>query len=207
MRVTAEVRWFWREAAPPAFEAWFRDPRVHDAPLLDADERTDEYAHEPGQTELGLKARDGSLEGKGLVMLLSDLDERPFSGPIELWCKWTTEAAALSAPTVRVDKHRWLRFFDTTGARPRDVRVRSADPKQLPERGCHVELSRVVIPEEEPWWTFAFEAFMNEPLADAPMILERDLKRVAALLASRRPPPLEGALVASVPAWLAARNE
>jgi hypothetical protein len=57
MQVSAEIRWFWRDAPPAGLEDWFRDAGVHGCPADDEETRTDVYLREPGQVELGLKRR------------------------------------------------------------------------------------------------------------------------------------------------------
>lgn len=81
MKLTAELRWFWKEKPPEGLNAWFGAERVE--PL-----RTDVYLRDPSQDELGLKRRDRAFEVKGLVAQLTSLDEGPFGGVIELWSKW-----------------------------------------------------------------------------------------------------------------------
>lgn len=214
MHLTAELRWFWSEAAPPEWERWFGDEDAHGTVPETREDRTDEYGVAPGaegETEIGVKSRggdDGSgIEGKSLVAVMGELREGPFSGPVELWCKWTTEAAVLGPERVRVRKERRVRVYDTGVNGPPEP----VPPSEVAEREraqgarlCHVELTRLTIDgEEDVAWTLAFEAASQ---AGEVARVREDLGRVVRMFAERRPPALAGALVASVPAWLAGRK-
>jgi hypothetical protein len=135
MNISAEIRWFWRDAPPPGVREWFCDARAHGMPAGGGATRVDWYVTDPAQPELGIKRRgvpgasadpnaarveSGSalVEVKGLVAReFGTLAADPFSGPLELWSKWRTEALTLQdAPLIRTAKRRWLRTFDTTAA-------------------------------------------------------------------------------------------
>ncbi|MFI5324398.1 MAG: hypothetical protein ACHQ6U_12935, partial [Thermodesulfobacteriota bacterium] len=71
-----------------------------------------------------------------------------------------------------------------------------SEGKQWPARGCNVELTEVSLENGDIWWTFGFEAFGTIST------VEKDLRAVADLLSSRRPPVMPEGLRASYPAWL-----
>jgi hypothetical protein len=200
MSVSAEIRWFWSNECPDRIDTWFQA-----GPLLPGIGcREDEYLHEQGQTELGIKRRGGKpdIEIKGLVTVLPQFrDSIPFTGPIQIWCKWQSSLLTLrDLPTVRTKKKRWLRKFDMTGVQPIEIPMAKdeapTDHRPLPQRGCNVELTRIELDPAQVWWTFGFEAFGN--LSS----IERDLRTALSVLAGRRPPPFAPGELLSYPAWL-----
>jgi hypothetical protein len=208
MLISAEIRWFWPDAPPPALHDWFASISIHGCAVGggDDDPRPDAYLRDASQRELGIKARAGkTVEVKGLVTVVwNGLRASPFAGPIEIWTKWSAAALTLDPTrTIETRKRRWLRKFDTTGATPREIplnrKERPADEKvTLPELGCNVELTHVSV-ASEVWWTFAFEAFGKLTTT------QDDLRAVAGVLAGRNPPSMGTPMVASYPAWLQQR--
>ncbi|HEX6040529.1 hypothetical protein [Longimicrobium sp.] len=194
MRVSAEVRWFWRDEPPGGLEAWFRDADAHGCPAGDEEARADVYLRDPGQTELGIKRRGGNeeVEVKALVSVIRDgVAAPPFVGPAETWTKVRARGLDFAA-SVTTHKARRLRTFETGGAEP--VEMRPGSP--APPVGCNVELTRVTV-NGDVWWTLGFESF------GPPRTLTDSLRATTALLATRRPPRLGDGLQASYPAWLA----
>jgi len=211
MQLSAEIRWFWRDDPPAGLESWFKHSNVEIyAPGGGGrDPRVDEYFRDPGQRELGLKIRgkaNHGIEIKGLVAAgLGELSAAPFTGTIELWCKWISAPLELKAgSTIAIHKWRLLRKFDASGSSVREIELAGEMPKDkdapLPEHGCNVELTRIEIPANgQTWWTLGFESFGTlQTVGD-------DLRATAATLAARHPPILDGGLLASYPAWLAER--
>jgi len=201
MQVSAEIRWFWAAACPDEIAAWFRSA----APQPGGGKpREDEYLHESGQTELGLKRRGGKrgVEAKGLVSVLPEpSDAVPFIGPIEIWCKWRSAALTLRhSSTIRTRKVRWLRKFDTSGSEPHEIQLdENEDPKDgrpLPGFGCNVELTQVDLDPGRIWWTLGFEAFGDL------YSVEQSLRSTLVVAASRLPPSLGSGELLSYPAWL-----
>jgi hypothetical protein len=94
-----------------------------------------------------------------------------------------------------------LHKFDTTGGSPIEVEL---DPHEkpargvaLPERGCNVELTHIELPQKrESWWSLGFESFGTIGS------VERDLRAVAAVLASRKPPKFSAEIISGYPRWL-----
>jgi hypothetical protein len=198
--VSAELRWFWRGALPPAVEAWFRKREV---PAGGGKSRTDEYLVDRNQIELGLKKRGikTGIEIKGLVGIRRTVSI-PFDGRVQIWSKWTSETLTIDhLPRVVVQKTRWLRKYDTSSSEPieieldEDERPRHA-PDQLPERGCHFELVTLQVDGDSTLWSsVGFEAFGD--LATVEESLDRTLEKVAPR------PGLPAGRELSYPAWLA----
>lgn len=203
MLVSAEVRWFWRNAPPDGFEEWFRAATDSHCAAGGGEPRVDEYLLDRGQVELGLKRRGGKpgVEVKGLVSVIADgLAAGSFVGPIELWSKWTSERLDLNpVRTIATTKVRWARKFDTTGPSPLEIPLgadeKRLDRQPLPAAGCNVELTKVGV-ANETWWTFGFEAFGTLGT------IENDLRAVAAIMVARQPPGIGNGILASYPAWL-----
>ena len=66
----------------------------------------------------------------------------------------------------------------------------------LPDLGCNVELTQIVLPDGKDWWTFGFEAFGKlTSVSD-------QLTTVANYLVTRNVPVFEYGIEASYPAWL-----
>jgi hypothetical protein len=207
MQVSAELRWFWKNVAPVDLEEWFRGADRHPcAAGGGARLRVDKYLRESTQTELGLKIRgdkEGGVEVKGLVSeRFGELLIDPFTGPIEVWTKWTAKTLELeSRPLILTEKLRWLRKFETTGASPKEIHLndkeKPSDGGSLPDMGCNVELTKVRLSEkDESWWTLGFESFGSI------RTVEQSLRTVATEMSNRHPPKLIGGLIASYPAWL-----
>jgi len=204
MHVSAEIRWFWRDAAPHGLAEWFRNGAAHPCSAGGGAKRIDHYVRDAAQTELGIKRRGvrQGVEIKGLVAVVpAALAVGPFVGRIELWAKWISTSLDLSAcATVAVEKRRWVRSFETGVASLPEIRVGDDEAPlgaiQSPGRWCHVELTSISVLDGAVWWTLGFEALGGV------LEVEHDLRAVAALVAARRPPSLGDGLVASYPAWL-----
>ena len=204
MQISAEIRWFWQNLPPPRLQDWFCNADVNGPVAGGGKKRVDEYLIDPGQVELGIKRRDGKkgAEVKGLVQVLLDgLAVPPFTGPIELWTKWTSEPLDLRPyATISTVKRRWLRKFDTVGSIPQEIAL-DADEKplggeRLPDLGCNVELTEVTLPGGSVWWTAGFEAFGSLET------VRGSLTSVAKTLSARQPPELEHGRLLSYPSWL-----
>jgi hypothetical protein len=208
MQLSAEIRWFWRKVPPPQLERWFRNATEDTCTAGGGELRQDDYLYDGSQIELGLKRRGGKagVEVKGLVAAAwGNLSANPFTGPIELWSKWTSEALELALDrTVPIEKVRWLRKFDTTKQAPEEIPLDSKEKplgkRALPEIGCNVELTRITLRNQEVWWTLGFESFGTL------QTLGNDLCAVAATMAARQPPQFGTGLLASYPAWLKERG-
>jgi hypothetical protein len=211
MQVSAEIRWFWKAAdVPKDLEEWFCSGRMHKSITAGGGSkiRTDHYLKLAGQHEIGIKRRDvdkdkasNSAEIKGLVAAsISGLSCVPFTGPVELWTKWSAAIDLHGADMLPTNKKRWLRKFatDGTGAAHEIQLGPLEEPLQesLPELGCNVELTRIELEDSKVWWSFGFESF------GALDSVARSLAVVAAELAHRAPPAFTGARLASYPSWL-----
>jgi acyl-CoA thioester hydrolase len=128
--------------------------------------------------------------------------DEPFTGPIELWCKWTSDPLTLPlSSTVSIAKWRSLRKFDTESSSLREIPLGKDElpidkGTRLPERGCNVEFTKLMFRDRGLWWTLGFEAF------GALSTVQRDLQAVAKTLAESRPPWPEHTELASYPTWL-----
>ena len=186
MKITAELRWFWRAGdvgLDQAAGAWFAQLGP-DRPALIA--RTDLYALESNQGELGIKMRGGNpgLELEGLVARLAPITVGPLRGVPELWAKWTSRSLQAPARTVSVRKTRRLRKFAWLEGRfeelPRGATGESL-AGQLPVSGCDIELTFVEVElarEVAAFWTIGFDAFGSRGAVEP--ILRAAVERVAA---------------------------
>ena len=205
MQVTAEIRWFWRDDPSRELVDWFASTTVHGGAHAVPPERVDRYLIDGWRAELGIKARGGreGVEIKGLVdARAAEITSGPFAGPVEIWSKWWTNALSLDSDrTVAIGKRRWMRAFDTTGPSPADATMHVAEwlrgSRPIPGRGCNVEVTRVSTSDGQVWWTMGYESY------GALSTVAADLKVVADVMSSRRPPPMSGATCQSYPAWLA----
>lgn len=202
MFLSAELRWFWRgHLLPRELDAWFKSgpfPLGGGARL-----RADLYLLDEEEPTLGVKERGGKpgLEVKGLVTELPPV--APFlNAKPQLWGKWSTKTATLQGvPTVRLQKLRWMRKFDTTGDAPREVRLNSEEktlpPERLPAEGCNFELTQVFLDSGEAWWSFCLESFAEN--------LERAVSSLGevAKLAAPAAAFVESGEFLSYPAWIA----
>jgi hypothetical protein len=126
-----------------------------------------------------------------------------FAPHVELWCKWRVQASALEiSDKVIVRKVRWLRTYDASDAAiveiPLQLNERPLSGAALPQHGCNVELTKVLLDRDpRQWWTLGFEAFGD--LDSTPV----DLRRTVEFLVSRSfPLPSSGEFL-SYPSWLA----
>jgi hypothetical protein len=199
--VSAELRWFWKEA-PAGLEPWFRSGPF---PPGGGKTREDEYLLDASRIDLGLKKRGAKagVEVKGLVAL-GAASPPPFEGRVQIWGKWSTETLTFDRmPRVTIHKTRWLRKYDTSGTGISEVeldadeQLRRAPDRRL-ERGCQLEFVtlRAGGAAAGAWWSLGFEAFGD--LSD----VEQSLHRTVAHLAPSAP-ELSGGLELSYPQWLA----
>ena len=205
MLVSAELRWFWKDALPSGLETWFRSGQW---PPGGGMPRMDEYLLDPGQSELGLKRRGANpgIEVKGLISVLAS-PVAPFVGGVQLWCKWTSDALTIDhLSRVAVRKTRWVRKYDTSNAEVSEVELDEHEKLRgssdtLLKRGCQWELVALRVDgESADWWSLGFEAFGE--LATVEPSLRRTINHVA-----YGAPGLEGGLELSYPAWLARLRE
>lgn len=204
MEVSAEIRWFWQGAGTPGLKEWFTSTAFHDCAAGGGDLRIDAYLSDPQQAELGIKLRGNKtgVEVKGLVAILAEgCHDYPFTGQIEIWTKWSSEALSLGgAGLILVNKRRWLRKFDCAGSELREIALNAEelpiDGCRLPDEGCNVEYTEISVEGVLPWATLGFEAFgtLNTVAAC--------LRRTTARLSLRQTPTLVDGWSASYPRWL-----
>jgi hypothetical protein len=220
MQVSAELRWFWKDAAPAGLESWFKNAADAICAPGGGRERCDKYLTDQSQVELGIKQRDAKpdspggtspgYEVKGLVAVKwAALPGWPLAARIEVWTKWTSKALVIDEKLlISITKTRWLRKFDTAGPDPLEIPLNDKEEPiderrrgvGLPALGCNVELTRVATANGDVWWTLGLEAFGDL------QTVEGDLCAVINLLTARRIPPVSGGLALSYPAWLRDRG-
>ncbi len=193
MQLSAEIRLFWFDHKPAELENWFLDAGTQHCQASGPEVRTDVYLADSDQIELGVKTRgeNPGVEVKGLIATPREtLEFDSYFVPIELWCKWPSPKLGFDIQTgVTLHKQRWLRKFDTAGARP----IEGLDSR--PEIGCNVEWTIVTI-SGEVCWTLGFEAFGH--LQD----VEKSLRTVVRLMNERNPAQAPGGKAMSYPAWI-----
>lgn len=206
MQLSAEIRWFWQGAIPSSFEKWFHG-ELGGCPPGGGKPRLDEYLYEKGQLELGLKKRGTKpgIEVKGLIATLPmPVAIGPIHGQIQLWSKWTTTELRLDGlALLSTNKTRWMRKYDTGNGGVTEIELKEDEaPKndtiKLPENGCNVELTKVLVgPAQQGWWTVGCEAF-------APSLgaAEQNLRLVLTSILAKDVPAVEGGEAASYPAWI-----
>jgi hypothetical protein len=206
MLLSAELRWFWPGEPPSSFETWFKDAISGRCAAGGGEDRSDSYLSSHGQIELGIKRRGhgGPVEVKGRVAISStriSFDD-VLSGPIEIWCKWQTDAVHFPVVDfISTIKTRWLRKFDTAESAAREVPLNKDEKPvggaQLPKFGCNVEMTRIRASGDKLWWSLGFEAFGE--LGN----VESSLAKTVQVMRERKSPALPQGICASYPAWLA----
>jgi hypothetical protein len=186
---------------PAEVERWFRDSEKK--PELER--RVDHYFSALPGDALGIKVRQGNLEHK-----LRSAEGDParwhdrIAGCVEQWRKWSFRLAADDAAQaaiaageadwLRVEKSRWSRKYAVTA----DRRVEPTPVVVRVDQGCTLELTLLVVKEQE-WWTLGFEAFGAEGA------LRDHLDLVVAHVISqarKQPPDLVATASCGYPCWL-----
>ncbi len=67
----------------------------------------------------------------------------------------STSLTAKDEAWVSVGKVRYMRKYQVTG----DKRVLAVPLYEWPDNGCNVELTKVIAPGGQVWWTLGLEAF------------------------------------------------
>lgn len=201
MQHSAEIRWFYQETLPDELISWFRQPRSES-------EREDCYLLLDGCESVGVKIRGGQEKNLFEVKALRGTPETMqlpggVSGRTDCWAKRSFDDSALSGWLNKlrqendgwrvVKKERWLRKFSLDQSTLMEVLS-----SEKPQEGCNVELTRIVVGQEQ-WWSFAFEAFGK------PECVQENLRIVANHFFSLHP-PVKGFRITdswSYPAWLA----
>lgn len=167
MALSAEIRWFKKDAIPDGWKDWFCSKNQSFQHPANAEKpRLDEYLLDKAIDDLGIKHRGGKagVEIKGLLKDLGQpMKEGPWEGDIEVWSKWPSNTLLLQqCPTLKMIKQRWLRKYEDKDNSLQEFLI-PADPKncRFPARGCNVELTEITLCNKEnaSWWTFSFESF------------------------------------------------
>jgi hypothetical protein len=175
MLPTAEVRWFYEGDIPETTLQRFKSGELpQDKGTIE--ERKDVYLYLPGMDSLGIKLRGTDkrrendadqleikrrqLEG-GVVTFFTGV-----TGRLEHWSKWvfhgessdpqlSTILTAKDEAWVSVGKVRYLRKYEVTS----DKRVLAVPLNEWSGNGCNVELTGLIAPGGQVWWTLGLEAF------------------------------------------------
>jgi hypothetical protein len=175
MLPTVEVRWFYKGDIPEATLQRFRGGELpQDKGIIE--ERKDLYLYLPGVDSLGIKLRGTNIRGENdadqLEIKRRQLDGGAVTfipgvtGCLERWIKWvfhgessgpqlSTILTAKDEAWVSVGKVRYLRKYKVTG----DKSVLAVPLNEWPDNGCNVELTEVIAPGGQVWWTLGLEAF------------------------------------------------
>jgi hypothetical protein len=206
MQNSAEIRWFWHDATT-GIESWFRSGTF---PPGGGKVRVDDYLVDPRQIELGIKKRGDNvgIEVKGLVArLASRFQIGTLVANGELWTKWSSPSLRLDGlSTMSINKIRWLRKFEVTGANVREIQLgQDEEPlnpeEKIPEQGCNLELTKVSLTDNGPeWTTVGFESF------GCHTVVEDILQRTIEHLKSGVLPAFGLGEKLSYPAWLASQS-
>ena len=193
MQLSAEIRLFWFDHKPAELENWFLDAGTQHCQASGPEVRTDVYLADSDQIELGVKTRgeNPGVEVKGLIATPGKRSNLiPTSSRSNYGANGRRQSSAsIFRPALRFTRQRWLRKFDTAGARP----IEGLDSR--PEIGCNVEWTIVTI-SGEICWTLGFEAFGR--LQD----VEKSLRTVVRLMNERNPAQAPGGKAMSYPAWI-----
>src|SRR6266566_7370505 len=175
MQPTVEVRWFYEGGIPETSSQRFRSG---ESPQNKGtiEERKDLYLYLPGVDSLGIKLRGTNkrrendadqleikrrqLEG-GVVTFIPGV-----TGRMERWMKWvflgeSVDPQLSSILTTKdeawfsVSKVRYLRKYKVTS----DKRVLALPLNEWPDNGCNVELTELIAPGGQVWWTLGLESF------------------------------------------------
>jgi len=181
MLPTVEVRWFYKGDIPETTLQRFRSGELpqEKEPI---EERRDLYLYLPGYPRLGIKLRGTSIRRQNSADQL-EIKQRQLEGGIvtfvpgvtgrlERWSKWafhgeasgpqlSTILTAKDEAWVSVGKVRYMRRYKVTG----DKKVLAVPLNDWPDNGCNVELTKVIVPGGQVWWTLGFEAFGEADLA------------------------------------------
>lgn len=181
MLPTAEVRWFSKGDIPETALQRFKSGELpQDKGVVE--ERKDLYLCLPGVDRLGIKLRGTSIRREiGADQL--EIKRRQLEGSVvtffpgvtgrlERWSKWvfhgepsdpqlSTILAAQDGVWVSVGKVRYTRRYKVTG----DKRVLAMPLNEWPDNGCNVELTKVIAPGGQVWWTLGLEAFGEADIA------------------------------------------
>ena len=211
MWLSAEVRWFWRDACPEEVRDWFHTgptaPPI--PPGSESSGRIDRYLHAKGNTELGVKVREASqarpdgVEIKGLVAVVDPPDPLAEAAAIpldqiQIWCKWKAPQVVAASEGVLTRKRRWMRRYEVVAAHVEELPLyANEEAPVMPAVGCSLELTEVDVDGlSGSWWTLGFEAF-----GDVRSAQEALVETFAFLQANGAFPRLRGERL-SYPEWL-----
>jgi hypothetical protein len=175
MLPTVEVRWFYEGNIP---ETTLRQFRSGELPQNEraVEERRDLYLYIPGVDSLGIKLRGTNIRHENDTDQL-EIKRRQFEGGVvtfmpgvtgrlERWMKWAFHSessdprlssmlTAKDEVWVSVSKVRYQRKYTVT----RDKSVIALPLNEWSESGCNVEVTKLIAPDGQGWWTLGLEAF------------------------------------------------
>ena len=175
MLPTVEVRWFYEGDVPETTLQRFRSGELpQDRGTVE--ERTDAYLYLAGVDSLGIKLRGTNTRRENDADQL-EIKRRQFEGGVvtfmpgvtgrlERWMKWvfhgessdpqlSSMLTAKDEVWVSVGKVRYQRKYTVTG----DKSVVALPLNEWPDNGCNVEVTEVIAPGGQGWWTLGLEAF------------------------------------------------
>jgi hypothetical protein len=175
MQSTAEVRWFYKSELPETTLHRFKSGELpQDKGTIE--QRKDIYLYLPGVDSMGIKLR-GKDKRQGNDADLLEIKRRQLeagifnfitgvSGRVEHWSKWvfhgessdpqlSTSLTAEDEAWVSVAKVRYRRRYKVTSTKS----VLAVPLTEWPANGCNVELTELVAPGGQAWWTLGLEAF------------------------------------------------
>ena len=188
MLPSAEVRWFSDGDLPETILERFRSGEItQDRGTVE--ERRDVYLYLPGVDSLGIKLRGTSIrrefDGDKLEIKRRELKGRAVTfisgatGRLENWTKWAFNSessdpqlssmlTAKDEAWMSVSKMRYLRRYAVIS----DKSVVAVPLYEWPENGCNVEITKLIAPDGQRWWTFGFETFgeVDAPIDDNLML-------------------------------------
>jgi hypothetical protein len=175
MLPTAEVRWFYEGDLPETILEQFRSGEItQDGGTVE--ERRDVYLYLPGVDSLGIKLRGMSIrreyDAEKLEIKRRELEGSVVSfmpgvtGRLERWKKWAFNSessdpqlssmlTAKDEAWMSVSKVRYLRRYAVTS----DKSVVAVPLNEWPDNGCNVEITKLIAPDGQRWWTLGFETF------------------------------------------------
>jgi hypothetical protein len=189
---TAEVRWFYAGDLPKEVRQQFGCAELHQDNGK-PEKRQDLYLILPDVENLGIKLRGKDEQHKDdadVLEIKRRQNERKYVtfsmgtvGYLEHWDKWTFRGlsdppllsmilTAQDKAWIGIEKVRCQQLYAITP----DRRVLAVPLHTSVPNGCNVELTQLMLPQQQCWWTLGFEAFSdtNDALEDNAILVAND---------------------------------